>query len=125
MKRAILTGFGGFHVGVIPKASLGSTGNVSITGLDFTPKLVRFTLLPTDGTTVMNMAHGAMTPSSQFFTCYLYNARQSGTDAAFAWMSNSTTLALKFSYVSMDSNGFTINVSTASSTFDVAFEAYA
>lgn len=116
---------GGFKIGTIPGSTFSTTGNKSITGVGFKPKLVRFTLMPTSSSTVMNMAHGAMTSTNQFYSAFLTNARMSGTDAAFGWLGSTTSLSLKFAYVSMDSDGFTINVSSAASAFDVSYEAYA
>ena len=124
---------GGFKMGSIPSATLGTTGNKAITGLGFKPKHVEFDLLPTDSSSgTVFMATGAMNSDGfQFYTAIAVasstQSRVSNTNAAFAYpaTATATTLALSFSYVSMDADGFTINVDTASSAFAVRYKAYA
>lgn len=119
---------GGYAAGIIAGATLGSTGNKTITGLGFTPKLVRFTVIPTTNTTTALMGFGAMTTSTQFYSTMAAASaaqrRNGSTSACIGWTDTTTTL-LEASYVSMDSDGFTINVTTAGSNFPVAYEAYA
>lgn len=122
---------GGFKIGTIAGASvLNTTGNKAITGVGFTPKLVRFTILPTAATTSATMAVGAMTATSQYIMGASSSsspayAKNNSTSACLGWLTQgSTTFTLLASYVSMDADGFTINVSAASSTFDAAYEAY-
>ena len=120
---------GGFNVGVISAAVLGTTGDKAITGVGFEPKLVRFTVLPTASTTAILVGQGAMTASSQYYYAGINSGtfgRNSSTSACIAWISGgSSTPSFLASYVSMDADGFTINVSTANSAFSVAYEAYA
>lgn len=122
---------GGFYIGVIPATTFGTTGNKSITGLGFKPKLVRFTALAALAADNANSGSGAMTPTSQYWTSEASNTsgahvRNSGTDAAIAYLSSGSTIPLmKSSYVSMDSDGFTINVTAASAAFAIAYEANA
>lgn len=123
---------GGFHIGVIPASTLSTTGNKTITGVGFTPRLVRFTVLPTTNSTNAYSMYGAMTSSSQFVAVNTHSptgggtrTRMSSTSACILELSGGTTTVLvQASYVSMNSNGFTINVSTAASVFDIAYEAY-
>lgn len=121
----------GFAIGIISKTILSTTGNKAITGLGFTPKLVRFTALAASDGSNANAGMGAMTASSQYWTSIAANStgnhvRNAGSDAAIAYLSaGSVTPLMKASYVSMDNGGFTINVTSASSAFDVAYEAYA
>lgn len=121
---------GGFKVGTIVGSTLGTTGNKSITGVGFTPRLVRFTVLPSASTTSSNYGSGAMTSSSQYYAAITSTGsgrtRNSSTTACIGWIGDTvSTPVLLANYVSMDADGFTINVTTASSAFDVAYEAYA
>ena len=116
-------------IGVIPGSTFGTTGNKSITGVGFTPQLVRFTTLNTANATASNLGIGSMTSTGQFYsltyTTDSPNAgRVSGTDGCIGYMSGASTIAMKASYVSMDTDGFTINVSTATGAYDIAYEAY-
>lgn len=120
---------GGFFVGQISAATFGSTGNKAITGVGFTPKLVKFTYMAT-GTGASNTAYGAMTTTSQYYATTANDSgsgrgRGAGTDACIGATSSSATLYLKAAYVSMDVDGFTFNVSIADSSFAWAYEAYA
>lgn len=121
---------GGFKIGVIPSATLGSTGSKSITGVGFKPRLVKFYSLVPASDTDMSYGNGAMDDSGSQFAVTIsatgsYRGRNSSQTSAYilksaasgSWVNN-------FSYVSMDSDGFTINVVTATSSVPVAFEAY-
>lgn len=120
---------GGFKVGIIEGTVLGSTGNKTITGVGFKPKLVRFTLMPTYSSAAANFATGAMTPTGQFASTMASSgtnsARSSSSTASFLYVSSSGTTILRFEYVSMNNDGFTINVVDANSDFRVSYEAYA
>jgi len=121
---------GGFFIGTIPASTFSSTGNKPITGVGFTPKLVRFVITPGSSTGFYGAGTGAMTASSQYST-YISgstaaSSRTSSTSLCIIVNSaGTTTMVQTASYVSMDADGFTINVVNASATFDVAFEAYA
>ncbi len=119
---------GGFYIGEITGATLGSTGNKAVTGVGFTPKMVRFTLrTPSAGTTSAINGTGGMTPTFQFFTINFSSAtasRRTGSTTACIGWTDDTTTQLSCSYVSMDADGFTINVATASSIFPVVYEAH-
>lgn len=120
---------GGFATGVIAGSVLNSTGNKSITGLGFTPKMVEFYTLPPASTTISSYGEGVMTPTAQSATWIAgttAGTRNSYTNRCIAWGSQgSTTATLSCSYVSMDADGFTINVNTAANNFDIAYKAYA
>ncbi len=120
---------GGFNVGVISAAVLGTTGDKAITGVGFKPKLVRFTVMGTASTAAIITGVGAMTSTSQFYAASIYSGvygRNSSTSACIGWVTGgSSTPYLLASYVSMDDDGFTINVGTANNAFSVAYEAYA
>jgi len=120
---------GGFKIGIISGSTVGSTGNKAITGVGFTPKLVRFTILAnsTFNTTSTITGDGAMDGTTQFVTMNYNNGttttKQSSQSNAIGFITTSDALLLA-SYVSMDSDGFTINVGTANGTFDIAYECY-
>lgn len=122
---------GGFFIGSVPASTFSSTGVKSITGVGFTPKLVRFTIMPTANTAVSVAGSGGMTSASQFwtFTSSLTGnwARESGTTACIVARSPGTNTPLFTAvYSAMGADGFSINVTTASgSAWDVAYEAYA
>lgn len=121
---------GGFHIGVISGSTLGSTGNKSITGVGFKPKYVSFHLLPTASDAALQSMNGGMTEDSQFITMIgvleagAQVMRYSSTSNCLGWGTNSSTPTLLASKVSLDDDGFTINVGTATSSFDVGFVAY-
>lgn len=121
----------GYRAGVIPKATLGTTGNKVISGLGFKPKMVRFTLLTSTDTTSSITGFGVMDDAGTQFTQLNYvsasgsvQRKASGTGNCIGW-TNQTTSQFLASYVSMNPDGFTINVDIASSAFDVGYEAYA
>lgn len=123
---------GGFFIGQISAATLGSTGNKAITGVGFTPKLVRFYVQFAASASIASVATGAMTAAGQHYEAASTTtagttefARNSGTSNCIGYVSAITsTLVLACSYVSLDSDGFTINVGTASSSFAVEYECY-
>ena len=122
---------GGFYIGTIAGATLGTTGNKAITGIGFAPKLVKFYMLQTTGLNV-NVIYGlgSMTAAGQFAIAATGDgsnrSRYSSTSNCMAGMSSgSATPFLLASRTSLDADGFTINVATASSAFDWAYEAYA
>ena len=122
---------GGFFIGTIAGATLGTTGNKVITGVGFIPKLVRFTVTPTASTAITLVGIGSMTTTSQYYLACTSQStptgsRNSSTSACIGWLTSGvSTPALLASYVSMDADGFTINVGTANGAFDIAYEAYA
>lgn len=121
-------------LGVLLGAStLSTTGNKSVTGLGFKPRLVRFTVQMVSSTSSAAFGMGAMTDTSQFWTASTVNTSSSPANVrngdsthCFGWLSSgSTTPSLLASYVSMNPDGFTVNVSSASNSFDVWYEAIA
>lgn len=120
---------GGFAIGTIAAATLNSTGNKSVTGLGFTPKLVRFFLVSSASTVSSASGVGGMTASAQFCQGWASDgasgARDGRTNSCIIGINASGTVSLRCTYVSLDADGFTINVAAASPTWDVAYEAYA
>lgn len=117
-------------VGIISAATLGTTGNKAITGIGFKPKLVRFKMLQNPGTVNTIYGDGAMTDSDQYTTAATGDgsnrARYSSTSNCISGVgSGSATPFILASKVSMNADGFTINVTTASNAFDWAYEAIA
>lgn len=120
---------GGFKIGVIPGSTLGSTGNKSITGVGFRPKLIKLSMMPPNSSGNVLFGFGAATESDQYVVAGTASTsatrRHSSTSHCIAYMGTAETPSLLASRVSLDEDGFTLNVSIASSTFDVAYEAYA
>lgn len=122
------SGFANFYAGTF---TISGTGNKAVTGVGFTPKLVVFDWVAGSSATADNNTSGWMTSTAQFAKWSSSNsgantsARNAYTDSCFAnGSSASSTASERASYVSMDSDGFTVNVSTsASGTW--AFIAYA
>ena len=126
---------GGFAVGTF--TSPASTGNQSVTGLSFQPKLVKFTIGLTSATSsFMVLGGGAMTASSQF--AYAWGARSALNGRHTRAASTTACLALQnisagdvasdgyvASYVSMDADGFTVNFTTTATGATIYWEAYA
>lgn len=117
-------------VGIIAGATVSSTGNKTITGIGFKPRLVRFySLLGT--ATSANLSTGAMdSAGNQFAQAGSHSHgstnsyREALTNRAMVINGSGTsTQVLVFSYVSMNADGFTINVNVGSS-IDIAYEAY-
>jgi len=108
-----------------------STGNLSVTGLGFTPRLVRFTYLPTSNTTSAVGAYGVMTAAGQFTTAWFAESagysRYSDPSAHAIAINTvaSTTPIASASFVSMDSGGFTINFDNVVSGLIIGYEALA
>lgn len=117
-----------YHIGVIPSSTFGSTGNKAITGVGFMPKIVRFKLqIGTGTTTAIYWAEGEATSSSNMRFSAIYSStssvRRVGSESyCIGWTNNTTSLMLS-TLVSMDPDGFTINVSMANTGFDIAYEA--
>ena len=110
--------------GTIAAATLGSTGNKAVTGVGFTPKLVIFTMkVPSYSTTSALQANGLMTADDQFYTAVAAGAsfrRVGASNRCLGWVNvGSAGADLEASRVSLDADGFTINVNSVStSAFD-------
>lgn len=119
---------GGFKVGNFTLNS--ATGHQAITGVGFTPKLVRFTWLPSNLGTIDSTGYGVMDAAgNQFATSSNNNSTNannqvSATDHCIIICSNSGGTAASATFVSMDSDGFTINVDVAG-TNTIGYEAVA
>ena len=119
---------GGFAIGSF--SSPGTTGNLSVTGTGFTPRLVRFTYLPGSSGSNGTSGSGSMTATSQFATSATSgsggNRRNSSTESCIYWVfGESTTPFMIGEFVSMDSDGFTINLTAVGGTVTTGWEAYA
>jgi hypothetical protein len=115
-------------IGTLTGATLGTTGNKAVTGVGFTPKIVMFDIVPSNSATVVLDGSGAMTASGQYTKSFSGSSgghsRYGSTSNCISWVSaGSVTPSLLASRVSMDADGFTINVTTAANNFDVAWKA--
>lgn len=119
---------GGFYAGTF---TISATGNKAITGVGFTPKFVMFDWVATASSSADNNTSGWMTATAQFAKWSSSNsagnssARNAYTNLCLATgASASSTANETAAYVSMDADGFTINV-TAQNGGTWAFVAYA
>lgn len=112
---------GGFVIGNFTPSA---TGNKSITGLGFKPKKVRFVNTAGNSTSAGAMLIGAMDEhGNQYVALTTQSSRYYDTSHCFGYISGaSNVLAQAGSYVSMDSDGFTVNI-TAQNGTPVYYEA--
>lgn len=121
----------GVKIGTIPGATFGTTGYKAITGLGFKPRMVRFFLMHAAASSTARTLQGVATgPASQRATYTLVDTTTSGNfttnsaeDLCIAWRENKTTDGMKASFVSMDNDGFTINVLVANGNIPIGYEA--
>lgn len=120
---------GGFKLGIIPGATFGTTGNKTITGVGFTPKMVRFWLVPTSSAAAAQTAIGAADDTTQSAAATFSSSgtagRESSTNRCIFWMSAANAIGMSTGFVSFNSDGFVLNVYAANSAFSVAYEAFA
>lgn len=118
-------------IGTISGASvLNTTGNKNITGVGFKPQLVKFYSQVATGSSA-NIGLGGMDKAgNQFALAGSHGSGSTGSARSAATnrciivqSSGSTTVVLDASYVSMNTDGFTINVNTAGG-IDLAYEAW-
>lgn len=128
---------GGFAHGFITGATLNSTGNKSVTGVGFTPKMVHFVISSNATDTAAGSDVRGYTLQGFMFadgTEFAHAQSSDGgggsrysTNAACIILNTSAsnnTPVLSAKYVSMDADGFTINVTVASSAAGVYWIAY-
>lgn len=114
-------GFTNFYIGTISSSTMNSTGNKAITGVGFTPKMVQFMALPSASGSNATFAFGQMTASAQTTSSMTIDTsnnkgRYSSSSNCISYATpGSASATILATYVSMDSDGFTINVSTAAS----------
>lgn len=117
--------------------SNGSTGNRSITGVGFKPKLVKFQVVVTAGVASQAMINNGVMDESGGQWSAAFAARGSPLNTITNAPSTSSCLRnygvsaggvgavdVMASYVSMDSDGFTINFSATSAGYTILWEAY-
>lgn len=117
---------GGYYIGTLTPSG---TGNLAVTGVGFKPRLVRFTVLPAASATANSSGGGAMTASARYAWSAASgsggHSRSQSTTACLLLVSGGSSTAVQAAdYVSMDSDGFTINFSAQNGT-QVAYEALA
>lgn len=116
-----------------------TTGNQSVTGLGFTPDIILFSIVNNTTLTATNnhyaLSYGAATATSQWGAAVAGRSSvgTSNTRRAFrtnfcgvVCITNSDSIEVAFSLVSMDVDGFTVNISGtagAGTTYQVAYTA--
>lgn len=118
---------GGFYIGTIPGATMGSTGNKTITGVGFEPKLIRFTVMPSSNATGRTGYGVATADSQRAVSSYVdaSNRHTAQTSAScFMLVESNGSWSNRANLVSMNSDGFVIDV-VATGSIPVYFEAYA
>lgn len=124
---------GGFFCGVIAGSTVTTTGIKNITGVGFTPKGVKFTIRR-NSTQDMYFGVGAMDENGNQHYVYTVHdvstttggGTNGGTTACMYMADASNAVDFVASYSSMDADGFSINVTDASSSIDsIQYEAYA
>lgn len=121
-------------IGILPTSTFSSTGNKVITGIGFKPTLVKFTnLISLAG--AGESGSGAMQSDGTQFA--VGGSAWGGAGANQNTMSSksyciirqkwqtSTTPFMRAKFISMDDDGFTINVDIANNEIEVAYEAFA
>lgn len=116
--------------GILPASFFSSTGNKNITGLGFKPKRVEFLMIPSTSTANDSFATGFFTESHQVVVATITasgsSGRNSSTSDCIGYITSSgSAWLMRASGVSMNSDGFTINVSVGAATFDIAWFATA
>lgn len=122
---------GGFYVGTMV---VSASGNQSVTGVGFTPKLVEFHGVLDGGnqsTSNFGFGQGFMDSSGRQWS-HWGNVTESGdasgagnwTTACFATGDPNADVDVAFAYVSMDADGFTVNVSSAENATRIGYVAY-
>jgi hypothetical protein len=108
----------------------GFTGNHTVSGLGFRPIFVEFEVLHGDSTSFASMARGAMDKDGNQWA-YAINAPGSGSDAQRQFVTNrcmlrisgTATLQIRASFVSMNTNGFTVNFDNTSADGRILWKA--
>lgn len=118
---------GGFKVGGF---TLTGTGSKVITGVGFTPKLLRFTFRPTTSSSVGVSASGGTDGTTYFATAMAAAASAamgSFTNRVLYVTNTSGTAITVATLTSLDSDGFTLDVTTYTGTYggDWSYEAFA
>ena len=117
---------GGIKVGSFQPTS---TGNFSVTGVGFKPKSVSFQILPGDSTNNHSTAWGVMDENGNQFVHAINDngssvARISNESACILEISAGGSTAHRGRFVSMDSDGFTVDIDVNNNT-QAGYVAYA
>ncbi len=120
---------GGYAVGTFSWTT--GTGNLSVTGVGFIPKMVRFTLLQSNTNSTLRYGSGVMTTTGQHSACASggngtnpYRTASSSTQCLI--IATGAVTITGASYVSMNADGFTINKDQDNgAAITVGYEAYA
>jgi hypothetical protein len=119
---------GGFYVDIIPPATFASTGNKTISGIPFRPKLVRFDILQTNSSGTPGGGSGVADGTNQYVWGFS-TGRETSTSHCIirASAGGGGGVSMRASLVTFTDDGFTINVDVASDAniIGVGYVAYA
>ena len=106
--------------------SLSATGAKAITGVGFKPKLVTFDFLQDSSTSRLVAATGATDGTKQYARAGVATSTpnaggQYSTSKCLLVVNTTGTVLIDASITSLDSDGFTLNVSTYTNTYGVNF----
>lgn len=123
---------GGFKIGTIPAATLSSIGNKTITGVGFKPRYIEFDVIFDPTSASMRTGKGWMDEfGSQGFSATASNGPVISVASlpdsrCVGWINaGNTARSMGASYVSMNDDGFTINVNEANGAFPIVYKAFA
>ena len=102
--------------------SIATTGNVSLNSFGFQPSVVLFFWAPTSAGNAGSSGFGVMTSTNQFSVhTYSADTNWAGGKSATAISASGGSDPFSFDYVSMDSDGFTINVTDAATSTSIYY----
>jgi len=113
--------FSGFMATKIGNLTPSGTGNLAVTGLGFKPKLVRFSVRPSNSTTNTQSGYGAMdSAGNQYARAWAStttaDASSGSTSACILLITAGGAVTQQAAFVSMDTGGFTVNFSSQNGT---------
>lgn len=107
----------------------GSTGNVAVSGIGFSPSLVTFETVYNDDAYIFRGAGAMDSGGGQWAIAYTsfagVEAERAITDGCIYLVTTAGTSSSRGAFVSMDSDGFTVNLSVVDGTTRVKWIAHA
>jgi hypothetical protein len=120
---------GGFKAGKIAASTFSTTGSKAITGVGFTPKLIRFTLQPAFNGSFVGVGTGVYDGTNQYSTASASSGSASGRNSSdtrcMLAVDQAGSIVLNANCTSFDADGFTFTNNQANTAFDFYYEAYA
>ena len=118
------------QVAKVGNFSLSATGAKSVTGVGYKPKFVAFDFLQDAITTRLVAARGATDGTNQYARAGVSTATPNAagtysTSKCLLVINTAGTVLIDAAITSLDSDGFTLNVTTYTSTYGVNFGYYA